>query len=78
MTAESTAPDAPQVSDDSEPASAAAARPARSLGPLRMIWKLTLGYPKQILIAFLALLTTSSATIAIPARFKAIIDQATC
>ena len=68
MTAESTAPDAPLVSDGSDPAPAAApdpgqARPARSLGPLRMIWKLTLGYPKQILIAFLALLTTSSATI---------------
>ncbi|MCW1429559.1 ABC transporter transmembrane domain-containing protein [Novosphingobium sp. JCM 18896] len=41
-----------------------------------MIWKLTLAYPKQIVIALLALLTTSSATIAIPARFKAIIDQA--
>jgi len=52
------------------------AKPARSLGPLRMIWNLTLHYPKQIVIAFLALLTTSSATIAIPARFKAIIDKA--
>ncbi|MEJ5977849.1 ABC transporter transmembrane domain-containing protein [Novosphingobium sp. PS1R-30] len=41
-----------------------------------MIWQLTLAYPKQIAIAVLALLTTSSATIAIPARFKAIIDQA--
>ncbi|MFA7601890.1 MAG: ABC transporter transmembrane domain-containing protein [Novosphingobium sp.] len=41
-----------------------------------MVWKLTLAYPKQIAIAFAALLTTSSATIAIPARFKAIIDQA--
>jgi len=52
------------------------AKPARSLGPLRTIWKLTLQYPKQIAIAVLALLTTSSATIAIPARFKAIIDEA--
>ncbi len=43
------------------------AKPARTLGPLRTIWKLTLHYPKQIVIAFLALLTTSSATIAIPA-----------
>ncbi len=48
----------------------------RSLGPLRRIWKLTLHYPAQIAIAFIALLTTSSATIAIPARFKAIIDKA--
>ncbi len=52
------------------------AKPARTLGPLRTIWKLTLHYPKQISVAFLALLTTSSATIAIPARFKAIIDKA--
>jgi len=51
-------------------------KPARTLGPLRTIWKLTLNYPRQIAIALLALLTTSSATIAIPARFKAIIDKA--
>ncbi|MBW8754915.1 MAG: ATP-binding cassette domain-containing protein [Sphingomonadales bacterium] len=74
MTAESTEPDAPLFPEGPELADAA--KPARSLGPLRMIWKLTLHYPKQIAIALLALLTTSSATIAIPARFKAIIDQA--
>lgn len=55
---------------------AAEPKPARSLGPLRMIWKAALAYPAQIAIAFVALVTTSSATIAIPARFKAIIDQA--
>ncbi|WP_417603122.1 ABC transporter transmembrane domain-containing protein [Novosphingobium anseongense] len=60
----------------SEPEALPEGKPARSLGPLRMIWQLTLAYPKQIAIAVLALLTTSSATIAIPARFKAIIDQA--
>ncbi|MCB2060598.1 MAG: ABC transporter, partial [Novosphingobium sp.] len=41
-----------------------------------MIWKAASAYPRQIIIAFLALLTTSSATIAIPARFKVIIDKA--
>ena len=52
------------------------AKPARTLGPLRMIWRETLHYPRQVVFALLALLATSSATIAIPARFKAIIDQA--
>jgi ATP-binding cassette subfamily B protein len=60
----------------SAPDPAPEGKPARTLGPLRMIWGLTLAYPKQIAIALLALLTTSGATIAIPARFKAIIDQA--
>jgi ATP-binding cassette, subfamily B, bacterial len=72
MTADSTEPAEPL----SAPAPAPEGKPARSLGPLRMIWSLTLAYPKQIAIALMALLTTSLATIAIPARFKAIIDQA--
>lgn len=41
-----------------------------------MIWRQALHYPGQLGVAFLALLTTSTATIAIPARFKAIIDEA--
>jgi ATP-binding cassette subfamily B protein len=41
-----------------------------------MIWRLAAHYPKQVGIALLALLTTSSATIAIPMRFKAIVDKA--
>ncbi len=76
MTAESSEPEATLPSEGSEPVSTPEGKPARSLGPLRMIWRLTLAYPRQIVIALLALLTTSSATIAIPARFKAIIDQA--
>ncbi|MFC3174885.1 ABC transporter transmembrane domain-containing protein [Novosphingobium bradum] len=51
-------------------------KPARSLGPLAMIWRLGANYPRQVTLALLALLTTSSATIAIPMRFKAIVDQA--
>src|SRR5690606_14510436 len=50
--------------------------PARSLGPLRMIWREMFKYPRQLTIAFLALLTSSAATLAIPYRFKAIIDDA--
>ncbi|WP_068078511.1 ABC transporter transmembrane domain-containing protein [Novosphingobium lentum] len=58
---------------EAEPAEA---KPARTLGPLRMIWRLALHYPRQLTFALLALLTTSAATIAIPARFKLIIDKA--
>jgi ATP-binding cassette subfamily B protein len=57
-------------------ATATEPKPARNLGPLRMIWRQALNYPGQVAIAFAALLTTSAATIAIPARFKSIIDQA--
>ena len=52
------------------------AKPARTLGPLAMIWRLAAHYPKQVAIALLALLTTSSATISIPMLFKAIVDKA--
>ena len=58
------------------PDSEADQKPAKSLGPLRMIWGLALHYPRQVVCALLALLTTSSATIAIPMGFKAIIDRA--
>ena len=57
-------------------AAPAAAPPARTLRPLTMIWREALRYPRQLTIAFLALLTTSAATLAIPARFKVIIDHA--
>lgn len=50
--------------------------PGRKLGPLRMIWREGAKYPGQVAAALLALLTTSSATIAIPARFKSIVDEA--
>ncbi len=61
------------------PADAAAAplpaKPARSLGPLRMIWRETGKYPRQMLFAALALLVTATATIGIPASFRLIIDR---
>jgi ATP-binding cassette subfamily B protein len=40
-----------------------------------MIWRQALRYPAQVLIAGLALLTTSAATSYIPSRVKQIIDQ---
>jgi len=51
-------------------------KPAKDLGPLRMIWRETFKYPRQVSIALLALLTSSAATLAIPYRFKEIIDRA--
>jgi ATP-binding cassette subfamily B protein len=51
-------------------------KPAKNLGPLRMIWRETLKYPRQVSFALLALLISSAATLAIPYRFKVIVDRA--
>ncbi|MDE2435222.1 MAG: ATP-binding cassette domain-containing protein [Sphingomonadales bacterium] len=53
----------------------APAKPTRSLGPLRMIWRETAKYPRQAVFAGLALMVTATATIAIPAGFRLIIDR---
>ena len=50
--------------------------PARNLGPLRMVWSLAGRYPRQVLFALLALLTSSTATLTVPAQFKNIVDNA--
>lgn len=50
-------------------------KPARSLGPLRMIWQAALAYPGQLAMAGLALMITAGATLAIPSGFKLIIDK---
>lgn len=72
----SSAPNGVVPEAPNQPTSTEEPKPARTLGPLRMVYRETAKYPKQVLIALLALLTTSSATIAIPARFKVIIDKA--
>lgn len=51
-------------------------KPAKTLGPLTMIWRETFKYKQRVTFALLALLTSSAATLAIPYRFKAIIDDA--
>jgi ATP-binding cassette subfamily B protein len=51
-------------------------KPAKNLGPLRMIWRETLKYPRQVSFALLALLISSAATLAIPYRFRVIVDRA--
>ncbi len=50
-------------------------RPAKTLGPLKMIWAEMANYPGQVALALLALLITAGATLAIPAGFKLIIDN---
>jgi ATP-binding cassette subfamily B protein len=49
---------------------------AKTLGPLRMVYSAAANYPAQIGLAFMALLVTAGATLAIPWRFKVIIDEA--
>jgi ATP-binding cassette, subfamily B, bacterial len=49
--------------------------PARNLGPLRMIWRETAKYPRHVIMALLALTVTASATLAIPAGFRLVIDR---
>jgi ATP-binding cassette subfamily B protein len=51
-------------------------KPAKDLGPLRMIWREALKYPRQVTFALIALLISSAATLAIPYRFRVIIDRA--
>ena len=53
-----------------------AAPKPRSLAPLRMVFGTALKYPRQITLALIALVITSAATLAIPYRFKVIIDKA--
>ncbi|MBB3862442.1 ATP-binding cassette subfamily B protein [Novosphingobium hassiacum] len=48
---------------------------ARTLGPLRMIWREAMKYPGRMVAACVALLVTSASTLAIPAGFKLIIDK---
>ncbi len=65
-----------------EPAAAVLSGPAeaapksRSLAPLRMVFGTALQYPREIALALVALVITSAATLAIPYRFKVIIDGA--
>jgi len=63
-----TSPESPPAPD--EP------KPAKSLGPLRMIWREMLRYPRQLALAFLALITTSTATLSIPWGIKGVVDRA--
>lgn len=52
-----------------------AVKPARTLAPLKMIYSAAVNYPGHIALALTALVITASATLAIPAGFKLIIDR---
>ena len=58
----------PEEADDN-------AAKSRGLDPLWMVWSGTLAYPGRVALAGLALLVTASATLAIPAGFRLIIDR---
>ncbi len=47
----------------------------RGLSPLRMVWSRLLAYPGRLVIAGVALVVTASATLAIPAGFRLVIDR---
>ncbi len=65
----------PQSTAPAEAEPAALVKPARGLGPLRMIWDAAIAYPGQLAMAGVALLITATATLAIPSGFKLIIDK---
>jgi ATP-binding cassette subfamily B protein len=57
------------MSDRSEPA------PAKSIGPLLMVWRYAVRHPWMIVGAALALLVAAAATLAIPDGFRRVIDR---
>lgn len=67
---------APSAIPVAEAAEAEAAPKSRSLAPLRMVFGTAVQYPRQIALALTALVITSAATLAIPWRFKVIVDEA--
>ncbi|GAC1404310.1 MAG: ABC transporter transmembrane domain-containing protein [Novosphingobium sp.] len=58
-----------------EQEAAAPAPKARSLGPLKMVWREALKYPFQVIAALVALLVTSGATLGIPVGLRSVIDK---
>ena len=65
----------PNVEETSVAEAEEAAPKSRSLAPLRMVFRTALQYPRQIAYALTALVVTSLATLAIPYRFKVIVDE---
>lgn len=60
------------IEDD---ALAAPPKKARSLAPLRMVYREAAKYPAQVLFAFIALSVTAAGTLAIPAAAQLIVDR---
>ncbi|WP_309623783.1 ABC transporter transmembrane domain-containing protein [Novosphingobium sp.] len=70
----SSAPDGTPSDQPIQFALPAEGKPARSLGPLGMVARETVKYPKELALGLAALLTTSACTLAIPERVRAMID----
>ena len=51
-------------------------KPAKNLGPLRMIWREALKYRGRVAIALLALVASAAASLMIPVMARLIIDRA--
>lgn len=72
-----TAPERADLAEGEHEVGAEVAAPrAKSLAPLRMVYGAAAQYPRQIGLALLSLTITAAATLAIPWRFKVIIDEA--
>jgi ATP-binding cassette, subfamily B, bacterial len=72
-----TAPERADLTEGEHEVGAEVAAPrAKSLAPLRMVYGAAAQYPRQIGLALLSLTITAAATLAIPWRFKFIIDEA--
>lgn len=50
-------------------------RKARSLAPLRMVFREAAKYPRQVIFALIALMVTAAGTLAIPAAMQLIVDR---
>jgi ATP-binding cassette subfamily B protein len=61
--------------EPAEPAAEVPAKPARSLGPLRMIWRAALAYPSRLVLAGIALFVTALTTAAIPWGLRQVVDH---
>ncbi|MBV7258766.1 ABC transporter transmembrane domain-containing protein [Erythrobacter crassostreae] len=70
-----TSPASGPDTDIEETETAETPRKARSLAPLRMVYREAAKYPTQVVFALLALLVTAGATLAIPAALQFIVDR---
>lgn len=67
--------DMDEAQDGAHDGDPAAPKKAKSLRPLRMVWDAAAQYPGHVAAALAALLVTATATLAIPAGFKLVIDR---
>ena len=71
-TTEAPNPDKHAIASDALPSEP---KPAKSIGPLKMIWRELTNYPERVAFALLALLVSAAATLAIPAGLRLVVDR---